>query len=329
MVENKELISVIVPIFNVEKYLKKTIESIISQIYIYIEIILVDDGSNDTSSEICEFYAKKDKRIKVFYQENKGVSSARNLGISNANGKYIVFIDGDDYVTPEYISSLYNDIEENNVDLAVQMYINYFNKKKKIRSVKEDINKKMSGIEFIDYEILDGRDCSSYVKIYKKSIIDKFEIKFNECISNLEDMLFLFEYCLQCKDIMYTSKTNYYRIIRNDGVVFSGFNEKKLTALKVFDIINNELQKYDNKIYVMKNMLNKFNAVMYFCGEIIYERKRNNIYNNLLIIAKNIYSKYNSDISNKNRMKYLLLIYVPNIYRGFRFVKEKIIKRMI
>ena len=64
---------------------------------------MVDDGSNDTSSEICEFYAKKDKRIKVFYQENKGVSSARNLGISNANGKYIVFIDGDDYVTPEYI----------------------------------------------------------------------------------------------------------------------------------------------------------------------------------------------------------------------------------
>lgn len=325
MLKNKDLISVIIPIYNVEKYIKKTIDTILVQTYTNIEIILVDDGSSDKSGDICDIYAKKDNRIRVFHQENKGVSSARNLGINNAKGKYIVFVDGDDYVTPEYINSLYSNIIENKADLAVQMYLNYYSSNRKIRNVKENINTNMSGREFIDFEILEGRDTTVYVKIYSKDIIDKFKIRFNESISNLEDMLFLFYYCTHCNKINYTSIVNYYRIVRNDGVAFSKFNKKKLTALKVFDIIDSELRTNYSKDFVIKNIVNKFNTIVYFCSEIIYENKGyKETLKSLLLDSKQIYRKYKNHIDIKLRLKFFSIIYIPSIYIILKRMKMKL-----
>ena len=102
-----EKISVIVPVYNVEKYIGECIKSIINQDYENIEIILVDDGSNDKSGEICDEYTLKDKRVKVIHKENGGVSSARNRGIESSTGEYIAFVDGDDYVTKDYVSYLF------------------------------------------------------------------------------------------------------------------------------------------------------------------------------------------------------------------------------
>ena len=110
-----KLISVIVPIYNVEKYLTKCIESIINQTYKNLEIILVDDGSPDKSPIICDEYAKKDNRIKVIHKKNGGLSDARNYGMSLATGEYISFIDSDDYVTDDYIMTLYSLIENMSV----------------------------------------------------------------------------------------------------------------------------------------------------------------------------------------------------------------------
>ena len=101
-------ISIIVPVYNVEKYLNNCIDSILSQTYTDFELILVNDGSNDNSGEICDFYKKLDSRIKVFHKENGGVSSARNVGISNTNGNYICFIDSDDCVNELYLHNLYD-----------------------------------------------------------------------------------------------------------------------------------------------------------------------------------------------------------------------------
>ena len=107
-----DLITVVVPVYNVEQYLKDCIDSIILQTYKDIEIILVDDGSTDTSGLICDEYKSKDKRIKVFHKENGGLSSARNCGIENATGKYITFVDSDDVVRENYILFLYKAIKE-------------------------------------------------------------------------------------------------------------------------------------------------------------------------------------------------------------------------
>ena len=91
-----DLVSIIIPVFNVDKYIGKTIEKLLNQTYLNIEILLIDDGSTDKSGKICDLYAEKYNKIKVFHQKNKGVSSARNLGINNAKGKYIIFVDADD-----------------------------------------------------------------------------------------------------------------------------------------------------------------------------------------------------------------------------------------
>ncbi|MDQ1143763.1 glycosyltransferase involved in cell wall biosynthesis [Bacillus sp. SORGH_AS 510] len=120
-------VSVIVPIYNVEKFLSKCIETIINQSYKNLEIILVDDGSPDRSGEICDEYAAKDKRIKVIHQKNSGVSSARNAGINAATGDYVCFADGDDYLMPDYVEYLMDLAVRNDADISLttDMFSNY------------------------------------------------------------------------------------------------------------------------------------------------------------------------------------------------------------
>ena len=124
----EELISVVVPVYNVEKYIDKCINSIINQTYKNLEIILVDDGSPDNCGNICDEYAKKDNRIIVIHKENGGLSDARNTGIEVSKGKYITFIDSDDYISDNYVSFLYNLIIEYKADISIgKHYVLYEN----------------------------------------------------------------------------------------------------------------------------------------------------------------------------------------------------------
>ena len=107
------LISIIVPVFNVEKYLQKCIDSILAQDYFNFELILVDDGSRDSSSGICDEYARRDSRVRVIHQKNAGVSAARNTGLDTAHGEWIAFVDSDDWVLPNYISSMFRNSKPN------------------------------------------------------------------------------------------------------------------------------------------------------------------------------------------------------------------------
>jgi glycosyltransferase involved in cell wall biosynthesis len=116
--ENQALISVIIPVYNVEEYLHECVDSVINQTYKKLQIILVDDGSTDSSGKICDEYAEKDDRIVVIHKENGGLSSARNAGLNVAHGNYISFVDSDDWVLPEFIEKLYCAIIENDCDMA-------------------------------------------------------------------------------------------------------------------------------------------------------------------------------------------------------------------
>lgn len=118
----QDLISIIVPVYNVERYLRECIESILNQTYSTFELILVDDGSTDFSYKICQEYAAVDKRIKLYQKENGGLSDARNYGLNYVNGKYIVFIDSDDYVEKEFIEVLYSSIKKYSSDIATVAY---------------------------------------------------------------------------------------------------------------------------------------------------------------------------------------------------------------
>lgn len=116
------LISVIIPIYNVEKYVKRCLDSVLNQTYCHLEVILVDDGSTDSSGKICDEYKKMDTRIRVIHKSNEGVSSARNLGIEVANGEYIAFIDSDDAMEKDCIEYLYRLIQENHCSLSICSY---------------------------------------------------------------------------------------------------------------------------------------------------------------------------------------------------------------
>ena len=145
---DEKLVSVIIPAYNIEDYIGRCLDSIISQTYKNLEIIVVDDGSRDYTGEILDNYAKKDRRIKVIHKENGGVSSARNKGIEAAEGDYIGFIDGDDLIEPEMYKTLVDLLEEENADIAHCGYqmvfpdrIDYYHNtgKKKIQTTEEGL----------------------------------------------------------------------------------------------------------------------------------------------------------------------------------------------
>lgn len=210
-----ENVTIIVPVYNAEKYLKACLDSIVSQIYRDIEILLVDDGSTDNSGIICDEYAVKDKRIKVFHNENKGVSYSRNLGINKATGKYLLFVDSDDVIEKEYVYELVKPTEEKNYDLVVCNRIDIFlpkNKKKEIVVNKELLSDNFQN----DYYLLVENLKIISVKLYKKEIIDKYNIRFPIGISSSEDQRFNFLYFEHVKKYTYINKC-LYKYFRRDN----------------------------------------------------------------------------------------------------------------
>lgn len=205
----ENLVTVIIPVYNSERYLKKCIESVILQKYRALEIIIIDDGSTDGSIDICNEYQKKDSRIVLIHQENKGVSSARNIGIENAAGKYICFIDSDDYVDPEYVLELLKNIEQPDVDLSVCTLLSEYapgrwNKKE----MKDSIIERDEGL--ISLFSRQGMFGGPVCKLYKIKILNQYGIRFNENIKMCEDNLFCYEYIRRCKKIVCSSKALYF-----------------------------------------------------------------------------------------------------------------------
>lgn len=214
MKNNNPKISVIIPVFNSEKYLDKAIESILIQSFNDFEIICVDDGSTDNSLKVCYQKAENDNRIKVIHQENKGVSAARNKGIEAAKADYIVFLDADDYYTNDALETMYNDITREDADAAFYNHfydydgkiINRIPRLKTCKYVFEDV----SGYILDDGTltgILFGSACGV---IYKAETIKKNNVQFNEKLSFNEDGIFNIEFLSKSKSFIYNAKGNLY-----------------------------------------------------------------------------------------------------------------------
>ena len=333
MISMNDLISVIIPVYNVEKFLPNTIDAIIQQDYPYYEIILIDDGSKDRSGEICDEYANKYSNVKAFHQINKGVSSARNVGIDKSNGKYIAFVDADDIVKPSYLSRMYHDLKIKQCDFVVQMYNNIFTDGSIRRSVHDDVDTNMDGLEFIEFEIAEGRDTTIYAKLYKKKIIKKYNVRFREEIANLEDMLFLFDYAKHCKYVYYNSITNYNRICRKDSFVFSKFDEKKLTGLKSFQIIYSSLKSMNvDKKFLDKFESNYFRNLIFYTLECQQKDELTKYVDNMIDESRKIMS-HNSHLRLKDKIKFYFICMNPCIikyvYKTLRCIKESIYRKKL
>lgn len=195
MKTEKKLVSVIVPVYNVEKYLSKCIESILAQSYNNIEIILINDGSEDNSLQVCNDYSNKSKKIRVVDKENSGVSSTRNLGIDYATGKYLCFVDSDDYIEKDYIANLVNNVNEDTITFCgyfVERYTNGVLNFSKVKKFKDITNKRVSDniVEVFQYGFL----AAIWNKIYDVEVLKNNKIKFNEKLSLGEDLIFNLEY---------------------------------------------------------------------------------------------------------------------------------------
>lgn len=253
---NQSLVSVIVPVFNAEKYLAKTIKSILGQTHSNFELILINDGSTDKSESICLDYLKKDKRIKYHKQKNQGPSVARNLGIDMAIGDYITFVDSDDYLIEDGLEILL--MHSKDSDLVISGYINLFHNDNQ-SSTLPVISKHYTKNDFIQgLGQLLHQNLFHYVwdKLYRKDILET--IRFDSKLKLGEDFFFNLEVLEKIEEISLVHEVTYKHIWINEASLTEGFKEelfllrKKMYLTMVSFLEKNQEYQNENKYYVDK-----------------------------------------------------------------------------
>lgn len=318
------MISIIVPIYNVEKYLSKCIKSIINQTYKDLEIILVDDGSTDNSGKICDEFAIKDNRIKVIHKKNAGVSSARNQGLDKANGDYIAFVDSDDYIEKDMYEKMVNVMNKYDVDIVSCNY-NHVNEKIEpffILDKDEYINNKTELIEKVfQYK---NYDMILFNKLYKKYIWK--DIRFPLGINLAEDLMMLYPTINLANRFYCIKEALYNKIERREGLT---------NSIRIEDYVNNIVAYEDFLINVKKNEKLDFKRIYICCSDGLFRHYKHlldyiYIYNSLEYenlkkeVEYKLIDMYNQGIlSKKNQKKIFLLKLNKNLYKKYRVLSNK------
>ena len=237
----KPLISIIVPVYNVETYLAKCVDSILAQTYTNLEIFLVNDGSSDCCGKLCDEYAKEDKRIKVIHKKNGGLSDARNVAIDVTTGEFITFIDSDDYVTDDYIMTLYSLIEKYECKVSIALYNTFVegSKPKVVNRVyREDCQTNIKAIEEMFYQ--EKYDTASWAKLYHSSLFAT-GIRYPKGIV-YEDLATTYLLIFQSDKVAFCNRRIYNYVLRRDSIEGSSFSSKKMdSALKVCELMESHL----------------------------------------------------------------------------------------
>lgn len=215
-------VSIIVPVYNSDKWLRRCIDSILAQNHRDFELILVNDGSSDLSPQICREYEMSDKRIKFITQENGGAAKARNTGIKKAINDYICFIDSDDYVGPDYISSNLAAIEKSHADMSISGRTQlHLDGKKNIITPDADIFQDTDITRIFENTSVSPLINSPCGKMFHKGIIEKNNISFPEKVRYLEDSIFVLKYILSCKRIVTVRSNEYFYENHPSSLVFT------------------------------------------------------------------------------------------------------------
>lgn len=242
MIENTPLVSIIIPVYKAEAYLHKCVDSLLAQTMTDFEVLLVDDGSPDRSGAICDEYAAKDSRIRVFHKENGGVSSARNLGLDNACGEYVMFVDSDDWVGVDYIKDLYGKREGDT--LLIQGANN-------IQKDGSSIVDNFENCSYVNEQLSQFFDIPFYgypfAKLFKRGVIEHNKIRFDERIHLHEDNIFMLDYLLIVRSVKFISGTNYfYRYILGSlSNVFHPSEECYLYYQRLKSVLNKFNDNFD------------------------------------------------------------------------------------
>lgn len=246
--ENQALISVIIPVYNVEAYLRECVDSVLNQTYGNFEIILVNDGSTDSSGEICDEYVEKDDRVTVIHQKNGGPAKTRNTGLENASGEYIYFLDSDDYIENNALELLVNTAENNAADLV---FFDAYSFSDDGAEVKQGyVINGTYGAEN-GYKILtklhDNKDyhCAIYLLFIKHQLIIDNKISFLESAYCSEDMLFTYQVYCSAQKAVQRKNTLYHRRYRSGSIVTSKKSQRHFRSCR--DVYE-EIRDYSEKI---------------------------------------------------------------------------------
>lgn len=300
------LVSIIIPVYNCEAYIADCLDSILNQSYKKIEVIIVDDGSTDSTKFILENY-KKISNIKLIFQENTGVSSARNLGIKLSSGKYICFVDGDDFIDENYIKRLVEEVDDSNLQLpivGIQEFSEVNNDKKHIVNFEDrlfDFNHDADIFYRSNYLMLLYSPCN---KLYYKKILDKYNIRFLVDLNYAEDFLFNLEYIGKVKNFKFIGEALYY-YRRN----FNSVTLKK-------DILRIKSEYNALKIINCRISLLEFSDII-----------KQKVIGNRIISFISMLMEYSIDINLYNRYSlfctYMKLIKENKIYSRTSFIKKQ------
>lgn len=258
-----QLVSIIMPIYNMEAYLDECIKSIIGQTYSNWELILLDDGSNDGSVEVCNKWAKKDERIRLFQNTNHGVSYTRNLGLSLAKGRFVLFIDSDDIVLSNYIQRLVELNDQYNTDLTMVSYFSFAEDGEvnelscNLKDTKQVVLE--SDIETAFFSVSQGTICS---KLYRLDLIRENGISFDEKIFVSEDLLFNSMYADCCKNAIFENSKLYGYRQRVSSAVHNSKSIKWFSCLDAYSVL---FDRYKNSA--------AFSFIIYHYLKNLYEAK--------------------------------------------------------
>lgn len=292
------LVSVVVPVYNVEAYIAKCINSIISQTYADLEILLIDDGSEDASGEICETFAQKDKRIAVYHKTNGGLSSARNYGIDRATGRFVTFIDSDDYVSENYISDLLLNCENDGISICFHQKVRE-NCPISTRVAEytacscETITPKEAVIRFFN----DNNYVSAWGKLYPLTFFE--DVRFPVGMI-YEDYATIYKLYRKAKRICVLETRNYFYVMRSNSITNRSLSRKNMDMINVLNDIEYTLTKENYEDSVTESFLgSKTKCLMYLYYKISISANVSEFKNELLLINSKIHENVRTVLISK------------------------------
>lgn len=238
--QDNAVISIIIPVYNAERYIAECVDSVCNQSYPYIEVILVDDGSTDSSRYICDQYAENNKKIKVVHKTNGGVSSARNIGIETASGDYLMFVDSDDSIEPNAVAILMDVISNaNDIDFIVSSYFDiYSNNEKEVKRIVDHYTEiresELKSFYANNYMLF----ATPWSKLYVSKIVSDNGLRFDETVKYGEDMIFNMQYLNYTKHIVLLSSPIYnYKLLATGSSQTKYFPNMADYRIKTFEAI--------------------------------------------------------------------------------------------
>lgn len=307
--KGNELVSIIVPVYNVERYLDRCLKSLVNQTYLNIEIILVNDGSPDMCPKICEEWAQRDHRIKVIHKKNGGLSDARNKGVDVAKGIYICFVDSDDYVAQTYVETLYKLIRDNNTDMSAVSF-------KKVYTIDQDPDRKIKredaiivfeGEEAIRQLFSDNTYANyAWNKMYKRELFENVRFPRGR---KMEDLGTTYKLLLNTRRIVYSKKILYYYYQREDSILHKAnldfYRDKFELSKERFEIVKNIYPHLiENDLFYFRVLLETYPKLYDILDE--YDWKNT---------TKATFARCKKLVGPKEKIKCFLLEYCSGFYR--------------